>query len=77
MPLTSTIWSPVWRRSGEGSARLHYLYSDLSAGKVPRRGQGRLWALGGRTSALLGEQLENSEGSPRALPHISFVSCQI
>ena len=25
MPLTSTIWSPVWRRNGEGSVCPHYL----------------------------------------------------
>lgn len=25
MPLTSTIWSPVWWRNGEGSACLHSL----------------------------------------------------
>ena len=44
MPLTSTIWSPVWGRSREASAYLYYL-DTVSVGRAPPGGQYRTLAL--------------------------------
>lgn len=53
MPLTSTIWSPIWWRNGERSVCLHYLYTHSSTGRAPPGVQGQML---GCTSTLPKEQ---------------------